>query len=258
MKFFEETFLVANISLEVVLGMPFFILSCADINFSGCELWWRTYNTKKALPTIRRIELVGKKEFAAAAFEPDYETYVVHVGSVNSNALPNSSPLDIHPSQRPQISKLISKEASTKVSVEYSEFADDFSPDLAFELPKHTGINDPTIKLVNGQQPSYEPIYSLGPVKLETLKTYIKTNLGKEFIRPSKFPASAPILFNRKLDGSFRLCVDYQGLNNLTIKNQYPLPLIGELLDRLKRARQFTQLDLISAYHQMRIREGDE
>ena len=90
-------------------------------------------------------------------------------------------------------------------------------------------------------------------MELETLKAYIETNLANGFIRPSKLPAGAPILFNRKSDDSLRLCLDYQGLNNLTIKNQYPLPLIGELLDRLGKAKQFTQLDLTSAYHQMRI-----
>ena len=95
-------------------------------------------------------------------------------------------------------------------------------------------------------------------MELKTLKTYIDTHLKTGFIQPSKSPASAPILFDKKPDSSFWLCVNYQGLNNLTIKNQYPLPLIGEALDRLSRAKKFTQLDLTSAYHQMRIREGDE
>ena len=90
------------------------------------------------------------------------------------------------------------------------------------------------------------------------LKTYIKANLASGFIRPSKSPAGALILFVRKKNGSLCLCVDYRGLNNLTIKNRYPLPLIGESLDRLGRAKRFTQLDLTNAYHRMRIREGDE
>ena len=70
-------------------------------------------------------------------------------------------------------------------------------------------------------------------MKLETLKTYIKTHLKTEVIQPSKSPAGAPILFDKKSDGSFYLCVDYWGLNNLMIKNQYLLPLISESLDRL-------------------------
>lgn len=75
------------------------------------------------------------------------------------------------------------------------------------------------INLVKGKQPPYGPTtYSLGPVELKTLKTYIETNLARGFIRPSKSLTGALILFVRKPDGSFRLCVDYQGINNLTIK----------------------------------------
>ena len=198
---------------------------------------------------------MGKKEFAVAAFDPEYETYVVHVAFLSSTLLTS---LDVHPFHRPQVSGLIAEEAPTKIPAEYSDFANVFSPDLASKLPEHTGINDHAIELVDSQQPPYGPIYSLGPVELKNLKAYIETNLANGFIRPSKSPAGAPILFDQKSDGSLRLCVDYQGLNNLTIKNRYPLPLIEELLDRLGRAKRFTQLDLTSAYHRMRIREGDE
>ena len=110
-------------------------------------------------------------------------------------------------------------------------------------------MNKYAIKLKKGLQPPFGPIYSLDPVELQTLKTYIETNLANRFIRPSKSPAGAPILFNRKPDRSFRLCVNYWSLNNITIKNRYPLPLIGESLDRLGQARRFTQLDLTNTYH---------
>ena len=139
-RFFEETFLVANVSPEIVLGMPFVTLSGADVDFLDRELRWRTYTTEEALPTTRRVELVGKKEFAAIALDPEYETYVVHAAS-----------LDVHPSRRPQISGLIAEEAPTKVPVEYLDFTDIFSPDLASELPEHIGINDHAIELVEGQ-----------------------------------------------------------------------------------------------------------
>ena len=238
-RFFEEIFLVANVSPEVVLGIPFFALSSADIDFSGRELCWRTYTTEEMLSTTRRVKLVGKKKFAAAALELEYKTYVVHVASLNSNPL--VAPLDVHLFRRPQISGLIAKEASTKVLVEYSEFVDIFSPELVFDLSDHSGINNHAIKLVNSyQQLFYGPIYSLGPVESETLKAYIETNLANGFIKPSKSPARTPILFDQKSDGSFRLCIDFQSLNNFMLKNQYPLPLIGELLDRLGRARRFT------------------
>ena len=86
-------------------------------------------------------------------------------------------------------------------------------------------------------------------MELETLKAYIETNLANRFIKSSKSPAGAPILFDRKSDCFFRLCVNYWDLNNLIIKNRYPLPLIRESSDKLRRAKKFTQLDLISAYH---------
>ena len=143
---------------------------------------------------------MGKKEFAAAELDPEHETYVIHVGSASSVASPSSSPLDVHPSRRPQIAGLIAEEAPTKVPAEYADFADMFSPDLASELPEHTGINNHAIELVNGQQPPW-------PVELETLKVYIETNLANRFIKPSKSPAGAPILFDRRLNGSFRLCI---------------------------------------------------
>ena len=152
-RFFEKTFLVANVSPEVVFGMLFLTLSDANVYFLGRELRWRTYSTKEALPTTRRVELVGKKEFAAAGLDAEHETYVVHVGSVSSNASPSSSPLklDVHPFHRFQVSGLIAKQTLTKIPAEYSDFADVFSPDLAFELPEYIGINDHAIKLVDGQ-----------------------------------------------------------------------------------------------------------
>ena len=90
------------------------------------------------------------------------------------------------------------------------------------------------------------------------LKTYIEINLANGYIRPSKFPAGASILFDWKPDASLRLCEDYSGLNNITIKNRYLLLLIGESLDWLSQAKQFTQLDLTNAYYQMRIYKADE
>ena len=164
----------------------------------------------------------------------------------------------IHLSQKAQISALIQNEAPIKFLSKYADYADIFSFNLAIELPKDTGINKHVIELQDGKQPLYRPIYRLGFVKLEILKTYIKTYFKTRFIQPSKSAAGAPILFNKKPDRSLRLCVDYQGLNNLTIKNWYPLLLIGEALDRLGRAKQFIQLDLTSTYHQMRIRNGNE
>ena len=224
---------MANVSPKIVLAILFFTMSSADIDFLGWELQWKTYTTEEALLTTRHVKLVGKKEFAAATFNSEHEIYVVHIASLSSTLL---IVFNVYLSRRSWISGLIVEEIPTKVPAEYLAFADVLSPDLTSELLEHIGINDYAIKLVGSQQPSYSPIYSLGPVEMETLKAYIETNLANGFIRPSKLPAGIPILFDQKSDSFLRLYVDYQGLNNFMIKNRYPLPLIGELLDRLRRA----------------------
>jgi hypothetical protein len=86
----------------------------------------------------------------------------------------------------------------------------------------------------------------------------LDSSLEKGWIRPSKSPAGAPILFVPKADGTLRLCADYRGLNRATIKNRYPLPLVSELLDRFSHAKIFTKLDLRDAYHRLLIKRGDE
>ena len=124
-----------------------------------------------------------------------------------------------------------------------------FSKASSEVLPEHRAF-DHRIPLEEGKQPPFGPIYQLSTPQLETLRAYIDDqNLKNGFIVPSQSPAAAPILFVRKKDGSLRLCVDYRGLNKITIKNRYPLPLIGELLDRLREARIFTKIDLRNAYN---------
>ena len=147
--------------------------------------------------------------------------------------------IPVYSKRQAQVGALLFDKTLNKVPAEYSDYSNIFLAENAVELPENTGMNKHAIQLEKGKQRSLDPIYSLGPVKLETLKTYIKTNLANGFIRPSKFPAGESILFDRKPDRSFRLCVDYWGLINMLIKNRYPLPLIGELLDWLSQARRF-------------------
>ena len=125
-------------------------------------------------------------------------------------------------------------------------------------LSERTRVNEHAIEQKKGKQPPDGPIYSLGLVELEILKTYIKTNLSNGFIRTSQSPAGALILFVCKANGSLCLCVNYRGLNNLTIKNWYQLLVIGKFLDWLGQAKRFTQLDFTSAYYQIRIKKDNE
>ena len=104
----------------------------------------------------------------------------------------------------------------------------------------------------------FGPIYNLSETELQVLKEYIDENLRKRFIQPSTSPFGAPVLFVKKPDGSLRLCIDYRALNRITVKNRYPLPLISQLLDRLKGKKYFTKLDLRDAFNRLRIASGDE
>ena len=99
------------------------------------------------------------------------------------------------------------------------------------------------------KDPPFGPIYNLSVKELEVLRQYLDESLDKGWIRHSTSPAGAPILFVPKKDGGLRLCVDYRGLNKVTVKNRHALPLIAEILDRLNSAQYFSKFDLKDAYH---------
>nr|GEX27907.1 putative reverse transcriptase domain-containing protein [Tanacetum cinerariifolium] len=99
--------------------------------------------------------------------------------------------------------------------------------------------------------------YRLAPSEMKELSEQLQELSDKGFIRPSSLPWGAPILFVKKKYGSFRMCIDYQELNKLTVKNQYPLPQIDDLFDQLQGSSVYSKIDLRSGYHQLRVREQD-
>ena len=248
-RFFQETFLLANTSMKVVLRMPFLTLSNVDIQFAEKELTWRTYITKDTLLTTCWVEFLNKKKFAELVLDENVEAFIVHVPSLTSK-------MTIYPAQKEHILLLLTKKVT--VPSEDTDFVNVVLKKSAKILPKRTGIYEYAIKLEDGKQPLYRSIYSLSPVELETFKTYTKTHRANGFIQPLKSPVGALILFVQKPNISLCLCVHYSGLNNLIIRNSYILPLIGKSLNWLGRVKRFIQLDLTSAYHQIRIQESNE
>ncbi|GKD81250.1 putative reverse transcriptase domain-containing protein [Tanacetum coccineum] len=99
--------------------------------------------------------------------------------------------------------------------------------------------------------------YRLSPPEMRELSVQLQELLEKGFIRPSSSPWGAPVLFVKKKDGSFRMCIDYRELNKLTVKNRYPLPRIDNLFDQLQGSSVHSKIDLRSGYHQLRIKEED-
>ncbi|XP_075432287.1 uncharacterized protein LOC142469212 [Ascaphus truei] len=139
----------------------------------------------------------------------------------------------------------------------YEDFRDVFDKRQAEVLPPHRTYDCP-IDLLPGAIPPRGGSYPLSIPETQAMRTYIQENLQRGFIKKSSSPAGAGFFFVKKKDGTLRPCIDYRGLNKLTIKNRYPLPLIAELFDKLQGARIFTKLDLRGAYNLVRIREGDE
>ncbi|GJS85841.1 putative reverse transcriptase domain-containing protein [Tanacetum coccineum] len=113
------------------------------------------------------------------------------------------------------------------------------------------------IDLVLGAAPVARALYRLAPAKMQELSTQLQELSDKGFIRPSSSPWGALILFVKKKDGSFRMCIDYLKLNKLIVKNRHPLLRIDDLFDQLQGSRVYSKIDLRSGYHQLRVREED-
>nr|GEV31263.1 hypothetical protein [Tanacetum cinerariifolium] len=113
------------------------------------------------------------------------------------------------------------------------------------------------INLVPGDAPVARTSYRLAPSEMRELSVQLQELLEKGFIRSSSSPWGAPVLFVKKKDGSFRMCIDYRELNKLTVKNRYPLPRIDDLFDQLQGLSVYSKIDMRSRYHQLRIKEED-
>ncbi|XP_015084310.1 uncharacterized protein LOC107027747 [Solanum pennellii] len=137
------------------------------------------------------------------------------------------------------------------------QYADVMPPELPKKLPPRRDI-DHKIELLPGTVAPAQAPYRMAPKELVELRKQLNELLDAGLIQPSKAPYGAPVLFQKKQDGTMRMCVDYRALNKATIKNKYPVPLVQDLMDRLSKACWFTKLDLRAGYWQVRIAEGDE
>ncbi|CAM8882847.1 unnamed protein product [Rhodiola kirilowii] len=148
-------------------------------------------------------------------------------------------------------------EIPKEVAAVLEEFKDVLPAEILKKLPPRREV-DHAIELEPGTKPLAMGAYRMAPPELAELRRQLNELLDAGFIRPSKAPFGAPVLFQKKKDGSLRMCIDYWALNKVTIKNKYPIPLIAYLFDQLGHARYFTKLDLRSGYYQVRIAEEDE
>ena len=135
-------------------------------------------------------------------------------------------------------------------------FSNVFPPVLPPGLPPSRGV-DHNIELEPGTRPPVGCTYKMSYPELDELRRQLDELLANGHIQPSKSPYGAPVLFVKKHDGTLRLCTDYRALNNITLKNRFPLPRVEELLDRLTGASYFSKIDLRSGYYQVRVAPPD-
>ncbi|KAL0170290.1 hypothetical protein M9458_034886, partial [Cirrhinus mrigala] len=152
-----------------------------------------------------------------------------------------------------------SPDTQVKITIpsHYQDLSEVFSKTKATQLPPHRPW-DCAIELLPNAMPPKSKVYPLSRMEDQAMEDYIEEALESGFIRVSTSPAAAGFFFVSKKDGGLRPCIDYRGLNNVTVKFRYPLPLVPPALEQLREATIYTKLDLRSAYNLIRIKEGDE
>ncbi|GKD43722.1 putative reverse transcriptase domain-containing protein [Tanacetum coccineum] len=158
-----------------------------------------------------------------------------------------------------QVTVKENKDESKEKRLEDVPTVRDFPEVFPEDLPRLPPIRQVEfqIDLVLGVAPVARAPYRLAPSEMEELSTQLQELSDKGFIRPSSSPWGAPVLFVKKKDGSFRMCIDYRELNKLTVKNRYPLPRIDDLFDQLQGSSVYSKIDLRSGYHQLRVHDED-
>ena len=225
----------------IVLGMP--AMTDKQIKIDVAERTWRFGVVAKA------FEVLPPQEFADTIAKESL-VYALLVSDVDVNKGQRVYALKTDASRtEPDIN------TAPKLPDKLKEYEDVFSTEEASRLPSHKGRNH-AIKTT--AEPLFGSLYNLLNIELAELRRYLDNALAKGWIQHSTSPAGAPILFVPKKDGGLRLCVDYRGLNKVTVKNHHPLPLISKTLNYLTSAKVFTKLELKNAYHCIRIQKGNE
>ena len=254
-------YVVPKQSEALILGRPWLQQQGATIDERQSSL---SFDTNDVI--IRSNQALLKCPTPIKVTKVSASTYVGHV---KRSKKPGSqiqtfaaSLQDIEKALRPK-AKMTMTEILEKLPSEYQEFAKVFDPAEAAKLPQHRPGMDHEIPLErddNGKakEVPWGPLYSMSKDELLVLRKELTSLLDKQFIQESKSPAAAPILFAKKPGGGLRFCVDYRGLNAITRKDRYPLPLIRETLVALSKAKWLTKLDVTAAFHRVRMAKGEE
>jgi hypothetical protein len=266
----KERFLVTGLGRQkIILGFPWLTKMNPIIDWKKGTLEWRKPKLGKALPKKARqsrtpeiIDEEDEEEHLNLTRNPlednDLSVLISTItGDRNDSAWINSKSTVATRIQADINSKKEVLPVEGQIPEEFHEYLDVFSEEKAsrFHEPRTW---DHKIEMKDTFIPKSFKTYNLTPQEQIELDKFLKENLDKRYIRPSQSPMASPFFFVDKKDGKLRPCQDYRYLNEHTVKNAYPLPLITELLDKLKGARYFTKLDVRWGYNNVHIREGDQ
>ena len=259
-------YVVPNQGEDLILGMPWMKYCQADLSSVNSELFFRNHNVR--LPSNEKIDKIHQSTSTSSSLQVTQimaSTFaaIAHKAKKNNNIeIFAASLADIEKALQPKV-QLTLEEVTKMLPIHYKQFAPVFNPKEAGTLPPHRPGIDHEIPLEkdergNEKQVPWGPLYNMSHDELLVLRKELTNLLEKDFIQHSKSSAAAPVLFAKKPGGGLRFCVDYRGINAITKKDRYPLPLIKETLNALNSARWLTKLDVSAAFHRIRIAKGEE
>ncbi|MDA4119333.1 MAG: reverse transcriptase domain-containing protein [Thaumarchaeota archaeon] len=204
-------------------------------------------------PTLVKVDIkmVSANGFALSLKRPETQLFSISLDGLDRLIADKKAELESPVEEYDSVEEL-----RKKVPAYLHPDLDFFSKRESDTLPPHRPNSDHKIELLNKEDANslgFSHLRNQTPEELMAMRDYLAANLAKGFIKLSRAPFGAPILFARKGDGSLRFCVDYRKLNQYTKKNRYPLPLIDETLTRLARAKVYTKLDVRQAFHRIRM-----
>jgi len=249
----EEDFRLHCITIgnaPIILGLPWLKLHDPVIGWKNHTVKFHSNHcAEKCLPSSPRANTVPEEKAT--------EQYYKKTPAEEENwEIGETDPWEVCQTVIDKI-KETSRMSKKPIPPEYHEFLDVFTEQEPMTPPPHR-TQDHHIPLEEGKTPLYEPLRPLNEDKMKALREYLEVNEKRGWIRASTSLAGAPIHFVKKKDGGLRLCVDYRQLNEITIKDRTPLPLIGESLDQLSSATIYTKFDIRDAYYNLRIAKGDK
>jgi hypothetical protein len=254
---------------KIILGYPWFRNNNPDIDWEKGTLTWRTTDTRKSPEHVndkKHMECheCGETDTVKPNLESDDPPILSVVWTEIKESLKSDHEIWIN-AKTNKATELKVEDDKSKVELPIEEvvpkdlhdFLDIFDDEKSNRFPDSRPW-DHKIEMKEGFEPKSFKNYNLTPEEQIELDKFLKENLEMGYIRPSQSPMASPFFFVAKKDGKLRPCQDYRYLNEWTVKNAYPLPLISEIMDKLEGAKYFTKFDLKGAYNNVRIKAGDE